>query len=67
VVFGYRDDEKVDTQVHDQENHQKCPHQSHDEFLGQRGKSKKFAHIDKILNNGLVIVNQQLVKRLFID
>jgi len=39
MIFSNRDQKKVYSQVHDQENHQERPHQCHDEFLGQRGES----------------------------
>jgi hypothetical protein len=44
VVGSDRNDEKVDAQVYNQEYHKKCPHESHYEFFGQRGKSKKLTH-----------------------
>jgi len=39
VIFRYGQNENIDAQVNQQENHEECPRERHDEFLGQRGKS----------------------------
>jgi len=51
VIGRYRKDEKIDAQVHNHEYQQECPRKSHDEFFGQRGKSKEFNHSRMFLNN----------------